>query len=48
MGNSVQVVDYDYVKAMASEPEKCLIDVRNPDELVEVGKIPHSINIPCK
>lgn len=44
----VEIVDYEYVKAMAGQPKKYLIDVRKPEELVEIGKIPHSINIPCK
>lgn len=48
MGNSIECVDYSYVKGMAAQPEKCLVDVRNPDELQEAGKIPYSINIPCK
>lgn len=48
MGNNIDVVDYNYVKAMVDQPEKCLVDVRNPDELQEAGKIPHSINIPCE
>jgi 3-mercaptopyruvate sulfurtransferase SseA len=47
MGNNIDVVDYNYVKTMANQPEKFLVDVRNPDELEEAGKIPHSINIPC-
>lgn len=44
----VEVADYEYVKAMAGQPEKILVDVRKPEELEEIGKIPHSINIPCK
>ena len=46
--SEVKIVTYEEVKAMADEPEKLLVDVRNPDELQEVGKIPHSLNIPCK
>jgi rhodanese-related sulfurtransferase len=33
---------------MAGQPGKILVDVRKPEELEEIGKIPHSINIPCK
>lgn len=45
--SEVKIVTYEEVKAMANEPQKLLVDVRNPDELKE-GKIPHSLNIPCK
>lgn len=44
----VEVADYDYVKSMAGQPGKFLVDVRKPEELAEIGKIPHSINIPCE
>lgn len=43
-----QIVDYEYVKDFENYPEKLLIDVREPGELVADGKIPFSINIPCK
>lgn len=46
--SELKIATYEEVKAMAEQPEKLLVDVRNPNELVEVGKIPHSINIPCK
>jgi 3-mercaptopyruvate sulfurtransferase SseA len=42
------IATYEEVKDLPNHPEKLLIDVRNPDELVETGKIPTSINIPCK
>ncbi len=48
MASNVEIADYEYVKGLANQPEKLLVDVRNPDELEEAGKIPHSINIPCK
>ena len=41
-----QIVDYEYVKSLSNHPEKLLIDVREPGELVADGKIPFSINIP--
>lgn len=41
-----QIVSYEDVKALPSQPEKLLVDVREPDELVETGQIPTSINIP--
>ncbi|KAH8382238.1 hypothetical protein KR009_002535 [Drosophila setifemur] len=43
---AIGVVDYDVVKKLPSEPQKLLIDVREPDELKETGQIPASINIP--
>ncbi|XP_039492872.1 rhodanese domain-containing protein CG4456 [Drosophila santomea] len=42
----IGVVDYDVVKKLPSEPQKLLIDVREPEELKETGQIPASINIP--
>lgn len=39
---------YEEVKDLSNYPEKLLIDVREPTELVADGKIPFSINIPCK
>ncbi|EDV42396.2 uncharacterized protein Dana_GF17037 [Drosophila ananassae] len=42
----IGIVDYDVVKKLPSEPQKLLIDVREPDELKETGQIPSSINIP--
>ncbi|CRL04206.1 CLUMA_CG017295, isoform A [Clunio marinus] len=43
-----QIVNYDVIKDLPNHPEKLLIDVREPDELIETGKIPTSINIPSK
>ncbi|XP_043655785.1 rhodanese domain-containing protein CG4456 [Drosophila teissieri] len=42
----IGIVDYDVVKKLPSEPQKVLIDVREPEELKETGQIPASINIP--
>lgn len=39
---------YDEIKALPNHPEKLLIDVREPAELQETGRIPTSINVPCK
>jgi len=44
--NPIEIVDYATVKKLANEPQKLLIDVREPDELKETGQIPSSINIP--
>ncbi|KAH8292377.1 hypothetical protein KR054_009064 [Drosophila jambulina] len=43
---AIGIVDYDVVKKLPSEPQKLLIDVREPEELKETGQIPSSINIP--
>ncbi|KAH8243015.1 hypothetical protein KR032_003715 [Drosophila birchii] len=43
---AIGIVDYDVVKKLPSEPQKLLIDVREPEELQETGQIPSSINIP--
>ncbi|XP_030372933.1 rhodanese domain-containing protein CG4456 [Scaptodrosophila lebanonensis] len=37
---------YEDVKDVPNHPEIYLIDVRNPEELEESGRIPASINIP--
>lgn len=42
------IATYEEVKDLPNHPEKLLIDVREPHELQETGKIPTSINIPCK
>lgn len=39
-------VDYDYVKKATSNHGTLIIDVREPEEVKENGKIPNSINIP--
>ncbi|CAO1366345.1 unnamed protein product [Diamesa serratosioi] len=43
-----QIASYEEVKDLPNHPEKLLIDVREPSELVEFGQIPTSINIPLK
>ncbi|KAG5669947.1 hypothetical protein PVAND_000236 [Polypedilum vanderplanki] len=43
---SVNIAEYDEIKALPDHPEKLLIDVREPNELKETGQIPTSINIP--
>jgi rhodanese-related sulfurtransferase len=49
MGNDqFTIATYEEVKDLPNHPEKLLIDVREPAELIECGKIPTSINIPCK
>ncbi|KPJ08854.1 Uncharacterized protein C4H3.07c [Papilio machaon] len=40
------IVDYDYVKNATSNKNILIVDVREPDEIKEHGKIPNSINIP--
>ncbi|KAH8417982.1 hypothetical protein KR222_009792 [Zaprionus bogoriensis] len=42
----IGIVDYAAVKRLPNEPQKLLIDVREPVELKETGQIPSSINIP--
>lgn len=41
-----RVVSYEDVLKVIHQPEKIIIDVRNPDEVNLTGKIPSSINIP--
>ncbi|XP_017036299.1 rhodanese domain-containing protein CG4456-like isoform X1 [Drosophila kikkawai] len=43
---AIELVDYEYVKKLPCEPQKLLVDVREPNELEESGQIPTSINIP--
>ncbi|XP_052894555.1 rhodanese domain-containing protein CG4456 isoform X3 [Anopheles moucheti] len=43
---TMSIATYEEVLDLPNHPEKLLIDVRNPDELAETGKIPTSINIP--
>ncbi|KAM3960944.1 rhodanese domain-containing protein CG4456 isoform 1-T2 [Aphomia sociella] len=40
------IVDYDHVKKATSINNILIVDVREPDEIKEHGKIPNSINIP--
>uniref|UniRef100_A0A182SVB7 Rhodanese domain-containing protein n=1 Tax=Anopheles maculatus TaxID=74869 RepID=A0A182SVB7_9DIPT len=42
----MSIATYEEVLDLPNHPEKLLVDVRNPDELAETGKIPTSINIP--
>ena len=42
------IMEFEDVKEGLANKSLVLIDVRNPDELVKHGKIPGSINIPCK
>ncbi|XP_059056764.1 rhodanese domain-containing protein CG4456-like [Achroia grisella] len=40
------IVDYEYVKNATELNNVLIVDVREPDEIKEHGKIPNSINIP--
>lgn len=42
-----RVMSYEDMLKVIHQPEKVIIDVRNPDEVKTTGKIPSSINIPC-
>lgn len=42
----IPIAYYEDVKALTEDSEKLLVDVREPNEIQESGKIPHSINIP--
>lgn len=44
--NNIPIVSYEEIKQLNKYPEKLLIDVREPNELLETGQIPTSINIP--
>ncbi|XP_038223063.1 rhodanese domain-containing protein CG4456-like [Zerene cesonia] len=46
MVDPVRVVSYEDMLKVIYQPEKVIIDVRNPDEIESTGKIPSSINIP--
>lgn len=41
-------VTYEEIKALPDHPEKRFFDVREANEINETGKIPQSVNIPCK
>ncbi|XP_064550269.1 rhodanese domain-containing protein CG4456 [Drosophila montana] len=45
-GRPIGIVDYAEVKKLINDPQKLLIDVREPKELKETGQVPSSINIP--
>ncbi|KPJ02914.1 Uncharacterized protein C4H3.07c [Papilio xuthus] len=40
------IVDYEYVKNATTNKNILIVDVREPEEVKEHGKIPNSINIP--
>ncbi|KAJ0178959.1 hypothetical protein K1T71_005734 [Dendrolimus kikuchii] len=42
----VMNVDYDYVQQATGNNNVLIVDVREPDEVKEHGKIPNSVNIP--
>ncbi|XP_045446905.1 putative thiosulfate sulfurtransferase, mitochondrial [Melitaea cinxia] len=44
--NEDVIVDYDYVKNATKNKNILVIDVREPNEVKEHGKIPNSVNIP--
>ena len=44
----IEVATYEEIKDLPNHPEKLLIDVREPHELENTGRIPTSINIPRK
>lgn len=46
MSTKIQIANYEEIKDLPNHPEVLLIDVRTPEELVQTGKIPTSINIP--
>ncbi|CAK1545931.1 unnamed protein product [Leptosia nina] len=46
MTDPAKVVKYSDMLRIIHEPEKVIVDVRNPEELKETGKIPSSMNIP--
>lgn len=45
---NVPVAYYDEIKDLPNHREKLLVDVREPSELQNTGRIPMSINVPCK
>lgn len=44
--NNIPIVSYEEVKKLTKQSPQFLIDVRDPEELQECGKIDASINIP--
>lgn len=50
MSNKIRVgiATYGEVIDSLKDPERWLIDVRDPEEIAITGQIPTSINIPCK
>lgn len=45
---NVPVAYYEEIKDLPNHFEKLLVDVREPSELQATGRIPTSINVPCK
>ncbi|XP_071044471.1 rhodanese domain-containing protein CG4456-like [Parasteatoda tepidariorum] len=43
---SIPIVQFDFVKEKVLKKQLLLVDVREPVELKEEGKIPNSVNIP--
>lgn len=41
------IATYEEIKDLPNHPDTLLFDVREPDEVLG-GKIPNSINVPCK
>lgn len=39
---------FEDVEDLPNRPDTLLVDVRDPPEIKDTGKIPTSINIPCK
>lgn len=48
LSTSQEIAFYDEIKDAVNHPEKILIDVREPEELEDVGKFPNAINIPVQ
>ena len=46
--DSSKIAFYEEIKDLPNHKEKLLIDVREPQELIDTGIIPTSINIPRK
>lgn len=44
----IPVAYYDEIKDLPNHREKLLVDVRETSELQQTGRIPTSINVPCK
>lgn len=44
----IEIATYEEIKDLENHPEKLLIDVREPHEIENTGRIPTSINIPRK
>lgn len=42
------VATFEDIENLPNQSQTLLIDVREPQELIDTGSIPGSINIPCK